>query len=764
MADLKLQVIMQLADRAAAPLRNITRGSKEAAQALKAARDTVRQLNDQQRKVDGFAKQQAALKAATDQTKVLRQNVDALTQAHGAGSAQVKAAEKALAKQTAELDKQRAAAMKLRAELSKAGISNVAQAQARISRETAAATAQIERQTNRLKAAGGMQRLGLGDNLQRIGDKVASLRNQAAVGLAAGGYAFKRFFLDVASDFERFEGALTTIEGSSAKAKESMAWVQNFAAKTPYELGEVTDAFIKLRARGFDPKGGTLQVLGDTASGLQLKGGVIQAVEAIADAVNGDGERLKEAFNITQRIKGDEITYFYKDLKTGADLSAKANKNNRTEIERTLTTILKSQFSGAMLTQSKTWAGMMSNLSDQWTRFAYTVMSSGLFDLMKTKLSGVLDTLDRMAESGQLQAWATTTGAALKTIAQNTWAFMQGVAAVTSKLAEFVGGWKNLGIILVALKLAPLVFTLGQLAWALAVGAKFALLFATGTASMGAALGVIGTAAATVVAKVAGLSGMFNGFLQAAWLAVRANPWGALLVGIGFAIAGIISRWGQIKALFNAGQWAAMAMEIGRGIEVGVNAMTFGLYGLFKRMVLGIVDVVKSVLGIHSPSRVFADIGSQLMAGLVSGITNSLGSVKAAIGAAADSTIGWFREKLGIRSPSRVFMAAGHHLGEGAAIGISRSARLVQRASAGLTAAAMAPGMAMAGARIDARPPLSAAASSAPTVIQGDTITIQISALPGQDPQSLARAVAAELDRRAAAKQARSRGALTDRN
>ncbi len=709
MADLKLQVIMQLADRAAAPLRNITRGSKEAAQALKAARDTVKQLNDQQRKVDGFARQQAALKAATDQTKVLRQNVDALTQAHGAGSAQVKAAEKALAKQTAELDKQRAAAMQLRAELSKAGISNVAQAQARISRETAAATAQIERQTNRLKAAGGMQRLGLGDNLQRIGDKVASLRNQAAVGLAAGGYAFKRFFLDVASDFERFEGALTTIEGSSAKAKESMAWVQNFAAKTPYELGEVTDAFIKLRARGFDPKGGTLQVLGDTASGLQLKGGVIQAVEAIADAVNGEGERLKEAFNITQRIKGDEITYFYKDLKTGADLSAKANKNNRTEIERTLTTILKSQFTGAMLTQSKTWAGMMSNLSDQWTRFAYTVMSSGLFDLMKTKLSGVLDTLDRMAESGQLQAWATTTGAALKAVAENTWAFMQGVAEVTSKLADFVGGWKNLGIILVALKLAPLVFTLGQLAWALALGAKFALLFATGTASMGAALAVVGTALATVGRLM---------FL---------NPIGLTLTAIAVAALLIYKYWAPITAFFTR-IWASI---------------TTGLSGLWQS---------------------FKTLGGQLMSGLVSGITNSLGAVKAAIGAAADATIGWFREKLGIRSPSRVFMAAGQHVGEGAALGISRSARLVQRASAGLTAAAMVPGMAMAGARIDARPPLSATAGGAPTVVQGDTITIQITAAPGQDPQSLARAIAAELDRRDRAKQARARGALTDIN
>ncbi|MDO9571167.1 MAG: hypothetical protein Q7J58_17595 [Hydrogenophaga sp.] len=709
MADLKLKVIMDLADKAAGPLRNITRGSKEAAQALKAARDTVKALNDQQRKVDGFQKQQAALKAASTQTKVLQQNVDALTRAHGANTPQVKAAEKALAKATTEFKKQRDAALRLRSELNKAGIGNLAEAQARITRETAAATAQIERQTNRLKAAGGMQRLGLGDNLQRIGDKVSQLRNQAAVGLAAGGYAFKRFFLDVAADFERFEGALTTIEGSSTKAKESMAWVQNFAATTPYQLAEVTEAFIKLKARGFDPKNGALATLGDTASALQLSGGVLQAVEALADAVNGEGERLKEAFNITQSVKGDEITYFYKDLKTGADMSATANKRNRTEIEKTLTTILRGQFGGAMVQQSKTWAGMMSNMADQWTRFTNTVMSAGLFDFMKNKLSGLLATLDRMAANGQLQAWAEKTGAAFMLVAENTWAFFEGIRAVLTRLADFVGGWKNLGIILVALKLLPLVLLLGQLGMALAVGAKLALLFATGTATAGAALGVVGTALASV------------GRL------LLLNP---LYLKIAF-IAGI--------ALLIYKNWA-------------------GISSFFKNMFSEIH------LGASFLLTAFTDLGGQMMRGLVYGIGTGASWVRDAIGKAADSAIGYFREKLGIKSPSRVFMAAGHHVGEGAAIGISRSAALVQRASAGLTAAALVPGMAMAGARIDARPPLGAGASSAPTMVQGDTITIHVSAAPGQDPQSLARAIAAELDRRASAKQARARGSLTDIN
>lgn len=709
MADLKLQLIMQLADKASATLRSITKGSKETAQALKAANDTVKKLNEQQRKVDGFQKQHAALRIATDNTKVLRQNVEALTKAHGAGSAQVKVAEKALAKATTEFNKQRDAALKLRAVLNQSGIGNVADAQARISRETAAATAQIARQTNRLKAAGGLQRLGLSDNLQRIGDKVASLRNQAAVGLAATGYFFKRFFLDVAADFEDFKTVLETTEGSSAGAQKAMKWVSDFATKTPYELAEVTEAYVKLRTYGLDPTNGLLRTLGDSSSASGKS--VMQAVEAIADAVMGQNMRLKEAFGIGATVSKSSITYDYTDSK-GAQQFKKVMKGNRKEIEDTIRGIMDEKFSGSMERLSRTWRGMLSNMGDQWARFTNTAMNAGLFDWMKGKLDGVLKLVDQMASSGQLQAWAEKTGAALKAIAENAWSFFEGVKAITTRLAEFVGGWKNLGIILVALKLAPLLLLLGQLAMSLAVAAKFALLFATGSATLSAALATVATAVATV-----GKALLFT-------------PFGWVIMGV-TAIAALayllVRNWSSVAAFFK------------------------GMWSDIKTGALALVDSFKT-------------IGGQLMDGLVGGIMRGIGAVRAAIGTAADSAIGFFREKLGIKSPSRVFMVAGHHLGEGAALGISRSARLVQRASAGLTAAALVPGMAMAGARIDARPPLGAGGSGSAVSMQGDTVHIHLSAAPGQDPQSLARAIAAELDRRAAAKQARARGALTDVN
>ena len=78
------------------------------------------------------------------------------------------------------------------------------------------------------------------------------------------------------------------------------------------------------------------------------------------------------------------------------------------------------KFGGAMAQESKTFMGMMGNLTDQWARFRNLVMASGLFDFLKGRLGALLDTLNRMAagklggpllseqrgmEAGGLLAW-----------------------------------------------------------------------------------------------------------------------------------------------------------------------------------------------------------------------------------------------------------------------------------------------------------------------------------------------------------------------
>ena len=66
-----------------------------------------------------------------------------------------------------------------------------------------------------------------------------------------------------------------------------------------------------------------------------------------------------------------------------------------------------------MAKESKTFMGMLGNLTDQWARFRNLVMASGLFDWLTGRLRNLLDTLDRMAADGSLQQWAKRIGEAL---------------------------------------------------------------------------------------------------------------------------------------------------------------------------------------------------------------------------------------------------------------------------------------------------------------------------------------------------------------
>lgn len=171
-------------------------------------------------------------------------------------------------------------------------------------------------------------------------------------------------FVNTSAEFERFETTLSTIEGSSAKAKKSMAWIQDFTANTPYQLTQVTESFVKLKAYGIEPTNGTLKTLGDTASAMGKP--LMQAVEAMADALTGENERLKE-FGIKASVQGDKVAYNWMDA------SGRAKniiiENNAEIIQSTLSAIFNSKYEGAMQQQMQTYGGMMSNLSDSWTRF-----------------------------------------------------------------------------------------------------------------------------------------------------------------------------------------------------------------------------------------------------------------------------------------------------------------------------------------------------------------------------------------------------------
>jgi len=96
----------------------------------------------------------------------------------------------------------------------------------------------------------------------------------------------------VQREFDVLNSSLITVTGSSTRAAQEFAWIKQFAATTPYQLNEVTGAFVKMKALGLDASAKALASYGNTASAMGKS--LNQMIEAVADAATGEFERLKE--------------------------------------------------------------------------------------------------------------------------------------------------------------------------------------------------------------------------------------------------------------------------------------------------------------------------------------------------------------------------------------------------------------------------------------------------------------------------------------
>lgn len=214
-----------------------------------------------------------------------------------------------------------------------------------------------------------------------------------ALGTIAGG-ALVKGVVDISASFERFETQLTVLEGSSEKAKESMAWITDFASNTPFQLDEVTGAFAKLRAYGLDPiRGDFLASIGDAAAIMGKS--IDQGVEAIADAVTGENERLKEFAGIKASVDGDKVTYRYSHQGKSIE---KEVANNAEAIQEALQEIFAERFGGGTEMLANTWEGMTAKMLDKWTIFKKKIGEAGIFDKLKGRLKTILDYFDDNAD------------------------------------------------------------------------------------------------------------------------------------------------------------------------------------------------------------------------------------------------------------------------------------------------------------------------------------------------------------------------------
>lgn len=233
---------------------------------------------------------------------------------------------------------------------------------------------------------------------------------------------------------------------------------------------------------------------------------------------------------------------------------------------------------------------------------------------------------------------------------------------------------------------------------------------------------------------------------------------------LNWTIVGVIVRhWDAISASAStAWQWVKdKAVAAGRGIADFF--LNWTLLGLVVKHWNSITGFMSGLVG------KFMAIGAQIMSGLVNGFLGGLALLKSAVNGVGESAIGWFKEKLGIHSPSRVFAELGGYTMAGLHQGIANNQdgplSAVNTVAKKLTAVGAGLGLSAGGAMvggvpIDKRAPISPQRAAPPAAALQYHITIQ--ATPGMNEQQLAQLVVRELDRRERQAAARGRSRLTD--
>lgn len=204
-------------------------------------------------------------------------------------------------------------------------------------------------------------------------NKVANGIGLALAGAATAIAGIGKAVLGTGAKFETLKVQLKTATGSAEGARKAFEFIKEFAAKTPFQVGELTEAFVKLKNFGIEPTERTLTAFGDFASAFGKT--LDQLVNAVADATTNEFERLKE-FGIKTDARGEMIKFTFKGVTTEIEKDSAA-------IQGFLLGLAEQNFGGAMEDQAKTTQGVISNLMDTWTFFLNAVANLGPLEEFK---------------------------------------------------------------------------------------------------------------------------------------------------------------------------------------------------------------------------------------------------------------------------------------------------------------------------------------------------------------------------------------------
>lgn len=791
MADrsLRIRMLLEAADRVTKPLRDIAGGSSKAAQALKATRDRLKEIDRAQADIAGFRQLKAGLASTGEAMQAARARASQL----GREMAEADAPTRKLAR---DFDKARREAERLtrqhqsesrqlqdlREQLRAAGVetNDLARHERRLRTESSRTNGELAEQERRLRT--------LADRSRRLGAARASFgRVQgAAVGLAASGasglatgMALSRPFLGGVRMAQAYQSAMTDIAQKadlSRRDAEAMGKGLLLASRAANQLPDQLQAGVDiLSGFGLDPRKAVamMQPIGRAATAYKAE---IADLSAAAFAAN---DNLKVPVEQTARVidimaqAGKDGAFEVKDM-AGAfpALTAGYQALGQTGVGAVADLSAALQIARKGAGDSATAATNVSNIIQKiaapltikkFKKFGIDLPTAlkkayadgktpleAIAELTNKATGGDLGKIGFLFEDAQVQQGLRPliqnldeyrrireSASNAKGVTDRDFAERMRDSAEESKKLEVNA--KALGISLGTILLPTVnVVTAKAAQWAAGIGrvaqrhptlTKAVVISAAALSSLFIVLGAGAIAIAAVLGPFALLSAIAT-YTGIAMLPLIGIVGGVVLAIVAIAAAAylIYAKWGAITEWF-AGAWS------------DIKLMFNDAMGWFGSL----------------PAR-FAEFGRAMIVGLIGGILGMLGKLKSTIVNAASNAADWFKSKLGIHSPSRVFTGFGGFMMQGLSNGIAagesepirRVDRLSKRITAALAAGAAttamtAPAMA-AGGHGAGKPGLAAAQhATAP-------ITINVYGAPGQDVKALADEVMRQLEAKGRAK------------
>jgi len=250
-----------------------------------------------------------------------------------------------------------------------------------------------------------------------LGSMLGNLAERALTAAARQMRTLGEKAIDTASMFEQYRVSLTVLTGSTEKANQVLAELNEFSIKTPFTPAEVMASGRSLVAYGFQ--------LQDIEKMLKTAG---DAASTFSDTTN-----LEEMVNVLGRLKSGQFGESFERLRTvgvtrdlleGAGLKFDRSGAYVGSVEQALAGVQKvisDRYGGMMEQQAKTFEGLKSTFTGYGEEFLNKIMQSGAFDFLKEKLEGAIKSLDAAIQSGEFEKWAKDIGQAIEEFLTKLW-------------------------------------------------------------------------------------------------------------------------------------------------------------------------------------------------------------------------------------------------------------------------------------------------------------------------------------------------------